>query len=110
MRAGRLNTPANLLELDAALASVQLDWLWCDIKTKESVDAPYPTGLRNPAKVTIRAWWDARIRQGLYLEADGRLFHIDSARDFTGQRAELAITATEFVGEVATALPACVPP
>lgn len=106
MRAGRLNTPANLLELDAALASVQLDWLWCDIKTKEFVDAPYPTGLRNPAKVTIRAWWDARIRQGLYLEADGRLFHIDSARDFTGQRAELAITATEFVGEVATALPA----
>lgn len=105
MRAGRLNTPANLLELDADLARVEIDWLWCGIQTKDAVDAPYPIGLRNPAKVTIRSWWDERLRQGRYLEADGRLFHIDSVRDFDGRRVEVAITATEFVGEAGLALP-----
>lgn len=110
MRAGRLNTPATLAELNADLVRVDIDWLWCGIQTKELTDSPFPNGLRNPAKVTIRTWWDERIRQGLYLEADGRLFHIDSARDFTGQRAELAITATEFVGEDAEYRPQDLPP
>lgn len=110
MRAGRLNTPATLLDLDASLQRVDIDWMFCEIKTKESVDAPFPTGLRNPAKVAIRAWWDVRLRQGRYLQAQERLFHIDSVRDFTGRRVELAITATEFVGEAATALPAEQPP
>lgn len=106
MRAGRLNTPAKLLVLDASLQRQELDWLWCGIQTKESAEPPYPSSLRNPAKVTIRAHWDERLRQGRYLEADERLFHIDSVRDFTGQRAEVAITATEFVGEQGIARPA----
>lgn len=110
MRTGRFDTPAKLLALDANLQSCQIDWLWCGIQTKEAGDVAYPTGLRNPAKVTIRTHWDDRLRQGRYLEADGRLFHIDSARDFTGKRAELAITATEFVGECGSAIHEGQPP
>lgn len=110
MRAGRLDTPATLLELDADLQRVEVDWLWCGIQTKESAEPPYPGGLRNPAKVTIRTWWDERLRQGRYLEADDRLFHIDSVRDFTGRRAEVALTATEFIGEAGVAMPDGLPP
>lgn len=101
MRAGNLDTPADLLTLDADLVACKLDWIWCGIQTKESAEPPFPSGLRSPAKIAIRAWWDERIQQGRYLLADGRLFHIDSARDFTGRRAELAITATELIGESA---------
>lgn len=99
MRAGRLNTPATLLELNADIQACELDWMWFGIDTKESAEPPFPTGLRNPAKVAIRAWWDERLRQGRYLRTEHRLFHIDSARDYRGDRAELAITATEFIGE-----------
>ena len=109
MRAGRLNTPATLLELGAELQCIEHDWLWCGIQTKESAEPPFPTGLHNPAKVSIRAWYDERLRQGRYLLADGRLFHIDSVRDYTGARAELAITATEFVGECGEAMPLGLP-
>lgn len=104
MRAGRLNTPATLLELNADIQACELDWLWCGIDTKESAEPPFPAGLRNPAKVAIRAWWDERLRQGRYLRTKHRLFHIDSARDYRGDRAELAITATEFIGEQAQLL------
>lgn len=106
MRAGRLKTPATLLELNADLQRVEIDWLWCGIQTKERAEPPFPSSLRSPVKVAIRAWFDGRVRQGRYLEADGRLFLIDSSRDFDSSRAELAITATEFVGECGTALPA----
>jgi len=105
MRAGRLNTPVTLLELNADIRACELDWLWCGIDTKETAEPSYPAGLRNPAKVAIRAWWDERLRQGRYLRTEHRLFHIDSARDYRGDRAELAITATEFVGEPAQLLP-----
>ncbi|MFF6557466.1 hypothetical protein ACET39_29695, partial [Pseudomonas aeruginosa] len=98
MRSGNLDTPADLLMLSADLLPFRLDWIWCGIQTKETAEPPFPSGLRSPAKIAIRAWWDARIQQGRYLSADGRLFHIDSARDFTGRRAELAITATELIG------------
>ncbi|MFU3269258.1 hypothetical protein ACM7LV_31365 [Pseudomonas aeruginosa] len=110
MRAGRLDTPADLLVLDEDLAPRCIDWIWCGIQTKENAEPPFPGGLRNPAKVEVRAWWDERIRQGRYLRADGRLFHIDSARDFTGRRAELEITATELIGEPATYRPDGAPP
>lgn len=98
MRAGRLNTPATLLSLSSELECQEIDWIWCGIQTKEATEPPYPSGLRNPAKVTIRAWWDERLRQGRYLRTGDRLFHIDSVRDFTGLQAEVAITATEFIG------------
>ncbi|WP_447590154.1 hypothetical protein [Aquipseudomonas campi] len=110
MRAGRLDTPCAIISLNADLCAEELDWVWCGIQTKESAEPPYPAGLRNPAKVAIRSWYDERIRQGRYLRAGCRLFHIDSARDFTGTKAELAITATEFVGECAEYLPAGQPP
>jgi hypothetical protein len=105
MRSGNLTTPAHILELDADLNAVTLDWVWCGIQTKEAGEVAYPNGLRNPAKVTIRAWYDVRLVPGRYLRADGRLMHIDSVRDFTGTRAEVAITATEFVGVSAAYTP-----
>ena len=74
MRSGNLNTPADLLELSPDLSACKLDWLWCAIQTKESAEPPFPSGLRSPAKIAIRAWWDSRLQQGRYLLADGRLF------------------------------------
>lgn len=106
MRAGRLNTPTDILILDADLGVQVLDWIWTNIAAKDSADAPAPTSLRSPAKVEVRAWWDDRLLQGRYLRAEGRLFHIDSVRDVTGQQAELTLTATELVGAVAEYRPA----
>lgn len=98
MRAGRLDTPVDLLELDACLRPRVLDWLWCAIQTKETAEPPAAQGLRAPAKVTVRAWWDERLRAGRYLRTEGRLLLIDDVRDFTGRRAEVAITCSELVG------------
>ena len=106
MRAGRLDTPADLIEMSPDLTVCKLDWLWCDIQTKDGGDVPAAGGLRNPAKVTIRAWWDARLLAGRYLVARDRLFLIDSARDFTGTQAEIVITATELVGQLGEYRPA----
>ncbi len=106
MRAGRLDTPAELLELQIDLVVRCLDWMWFGINSKETADAPAHTGLRAPAKVSVRAWWDARLRAGLYLRADSRLLLIDDVRDFTGLRAEVAITCSELVGQAAQYLPA----
>lgn len=110
MRAGRLNIPATLLSLTSELECQEIDWIWCGVQTKESTEPPYPSGLRNPAKVTIRAWCDDRLRQGRYLRAGDRLFHIDSVRDFTGRQAEVAITATEFIGDPCEVRSAGMPP
>jgi hypothetical protein len=98
MRSGRLETPATLLHLGQDLQACEIDWLWCGIQTKENAEPPPATGLRAPAKVTIRAWWDERIIRGRYLRAEDRLFLLDDVRDFTGKRQELAITASELVG------------
>lgn len=106
MRAGRLDTPAELLELQQDLTVRCLDWLWFSINSKESADVPAHTGLRSPAKVAVRGWWDERLRAGRYLRSDARLFLIDDVRDFTGQRAEVAITCSELVGQPAQYLPA----
>lgn len=110
MRSGRLDTPTSILVLGADLDVQVLDWIWCGIQTKETAEFPYPAGLRHPAKVGIRAWWDCRLLQGRYLRTDGRLFIMDSVRDFTGLRMEVAITATEFVGECGEYQPAGQPP
>lgn len=98
MRSGRLETPATLLQLGQDLQACEIDWLWCGIQTKENAEPPPATGLRAPAKVTIRAWWDERIIRGRYLRTEDRLFLLDDVRDFTGKRQELAITASELVG------------
>ncbi|GBL59192.1 hypothetical protein PCLA_13r0038 [Pseudomonas citronellolis] len=101
MRAGRLETPAELLVLGPDLQPQVLDWMWFGIRAKDSGEAPVAVGLRSPAKVEVRAWWDARLQQGRYLRAEGRLLHLDGVRDVTGQQAELVMTATELVGDQA---------
>ncbi|MBU1282876.1 MAG: hypothetical protein KJ989_15275 [Gammaproteobacteria bacterium] len=101
MRSGQLDTPADLLVMDANLQPVVLDWLWVGIRSKESADPPAASGLRAPAKVTVRSWWDERLRAGVYLRADGRLLLIDDVRDFDNQRAEVVITCSELVGQPA---------
>ncbi|OWP50266.1 hypothetical protein [Pseudomonas nitroreducens] len=105
MRTGRLDTPAELLVLGPELQPQVLDWMWFGIRAKEG-EAPVAIGLRSPAKVEVRGWWDARLQQGRYLRADGRLLHLDGVRDVTGQQAELVMTATELVGEAALYQPA----
>lgn len=98
MRAGRLETPAELLVLGHDLQPQVLDWMWFGIRAKDSGEAPVAAGLRSPAKVEVRAWWDGRLQQGRYLRAEGRLLHLDGVRDVTGQQAEVVMTATELVG------------
>lgn len=110
MRAGRLNTPTDILLLTAALGVDVLDWIWTNIAAKDSADAPPASGLRSPAKIEVRSWWDDRLLQGRYLRAEGRLFYLDSVRDVLGQQTELVMTATELVGEVAEFRSAGVPP
>lgn len=98
MRAGRLDTPADLLRLDADARPCVVDWLWVGIRAKDAGDVQAPSGLRNPGKVEVRAWWDECLQIGRYLRADRRLLLIDSVRDVTGDRAEAVITCTELVG------------
>lgn len=110
MRAGRLDTPADIVVMSADLCPVVLDWLWVEIVSKESVDPPAASGLRAPAKVTVRSWWDERLRAGVFLRADGRLLLIDDVRDFNNQRVEVVITCSELVGHAAEYRPQGAPP
>lgn len=102
MRAGRLNIPAELLEFGADLQPLVIDWLWFGIRAKDAGDVQAATGLRNHGKVEVRSWWDDRLLPGRYLRAEGRLLHLDSVRDVTGQQAELTISATELIGQPAS--------
>lgn len=99
MRLGELRHRAQLLELDADLCPVDLGQQWVGIIAKESAEPPMPSGLRSPARVDIRARYSARIVQGRYLRHGCRLFHITSARDPLGNKAELRVTADELIGE-----------
>lgn len=110
MRLGELRHRAALLELNAGLCPVDLGQLWVGIIAKESAEPPMPSGLRSPARVDIRARFSPRIVQGRYLRQGCRLFHITSARDPLGNRAELRITADEFIGVPAEYRPAERPP
>jgi hypothetical protein len=101
MRTGRLETPADLLVLGPDLQPQLLDWLWVGVRAKDAADAPAAVGLRSPAKIEVRSWWDDRLLQGRYLRAEGRLLCLDSVRDVIGQQTELVMTATELVGEPA---------
>ncbi|MEH6564639.1 MAG: hypothetical protein V7756_04860 [Halopseudomonas sp.] len=104
MRIGAIDTPADLLELSPDLQPVTIDWLWVGIRAKEGT-TPAPAGLRSSAQVTVRAWWDERLLQGRYLQADGRLLHIDNVRDLLGSQVEVQISATELVGAPAMYTP-----
>lgn len=99
MRLGELRHRARLFELNADLRPVDLGELWVGIHAKESADPPMAAGLRNPARIAIRARYSPKVTQGRYLRHGGRLFHITSARDPLGNRAELRITADELIGE-----------
>lgn len=105
MRSGRLETPAELLTLGPDLKANYLDWLWVGIRAKDAADAATPGGLRSPAKVEVRAWWDDRLLQGRYLRAGSRLLVLDGVRDVVGLQAEVVMTATELVGEGADYTP-----
>lgn len=102
MRTGRLETPADLLSLGPDLQPLLLDWLWVGLRAKDAGDVPAATGLRSPGKVEVRSWWDDRLLPGRYLRAGARLLYLDSVRDVIGAQAELTLTATELVGDVAT--------
>ncbi|WP_263147878.1 hypothetical protein [Pseudomonas sp. RIT-PI-AD] len=105
MRAGSLRHPAEILVMDADLQVLSLGVAYLSVLAKDSAEPPYPSGLRSPAKVACRGRYTDRIVQGRYLKVGPRLFHIDSARDALGTRADLAITATELIGEPARYLP-----
>lgn len=110
MQIGAIDRPADLLWLDPDLQPVCIDWLWVGVRAKESGDSPAPSGLRAPAKVTVKAWWDDRLVQGRYLRFDGRLLYIDDVRDPTGDRVEVVMTASELVGQPAEYRPAGLAP
>lgn len=99
MRLGELRHRARLFELNSDLRPVDLGELWVGIHAKESADPPMAAGLRNPARIAIRARYSPKVTQGKYLRHGCRLFHITSARDPLGNRAELRITADELIGE-----------
>lgn len=101
MRTGALDQPATLAELRPDLTANDMDWIWIGIRAKDD-SVPAPAGLKSPARITVRAWWDQRLMPGRYLRTEDRLLHIDSVRDVTGRRTEATISATELVGQPAT--------
>jgi hypothetical protein len=101
MRSGQLNTPATILVMDHNLQATEIDWLWVSLRSKDG-ELPAAAGLRSPARVTIRSWWDDRLQEGRYLRTeDGRLLVIESARDPVGQRADIVLTCSELTGQPA---------
>jgi head-tail adaptor len=105
MRAGALRHRAEVLSLSADLAAVSHGHRWVGVRTKESADPPASAGLRARSLVEVRARFSPELLAFRYLRHGSRLFHITSARDFKGVRAELVITCEELVGEVATYTP-----
>lgn len=110
MRAGRLRHRVSIIELNHQLAPVAIGSAWTSIVAKDSADAPAASGLRTGAKVTVRARFNSRLRQGVYLRHQNRLFHVTSSRDVMGTRSELVLTCDEFVGADAVYFPAGQPP
>lgn len=106
MRIGSIDIPADLLVLPAEGPGELVDWLWVGLRARDSGDVQAPLGLRSPAKVEGRAWWDNRLLQGRYLRTEDRLLLIDSVRDVVGGRVEVVMSCTELVGEPAEFRPA----
>lgn len=101
MEVGRLNKRATVLALSADVVPVEVGKVWLGIKAKEEADPGMPTGLRSPARVSIRGRYNPKLMQGRYLAYSGRLFFITSVRDPLGDKTEMRVTADEFVGEPA---------
>ncbi|WP_395501828.1 head-tail adaptor protein [Ectopseudomonas mendocina] len=99
MRAGELRHRADVLALDVDLSAKCLGKAWLGILAKESAEPSFPSGLRNPAKIDVRARYSSALAQGRYLRHGIRLFHITSVRDPLGNRAELRVTGEELVGQ-----------
>ena len=106
MRAGELRHRAEIVELNADLVPTVIGGAWVGVIAKEAADVPMPSGLRNPAKIDIRARFSSKITAGRYLRVGLRLLHITSARDPLGNKAELRISADELIGQPAQYLPA----
>lgn len=100
MRAGRLRHRLSMYEPTSGAAKY-IGEISADITASESAMPSAATGLRTGARVNIRTRYDARLKQGVILSADGRLFHAVSVRDPMGKRAELVTTCEEFSGKEA---------
>lgn len=101
MRAGKLDKRAEIIRLTAALTTESRGSRWVGIRAKDAIDVPAADGLRSMALVEIRARYSDEFSQGRYLASVGRLFHITSARDPLGNRAEMVISAHELIGQPA---------
>lgn len=53
MRAGRLNTPTDILILDADLGVQVLDWIWTNIAAKDSAVAEYRPAVGAPVACRV---------------------------------------------------------
>lgn len=102
MRAGQLRHRVRVLSLTQDMEVRAHGCRAMSIRTKDAGDVPAASGLRVPALVDVRARWSAELQQGRYLVHGARLLRITSARDFRGDRAELAMSCEEFVGIPAT--------
>lgn len=97
MRAGALKHRGDIYRLPSDLVAVKIGSVRMAVVAKEG-DAPDAASLRNPSKISIKTRYSAKLQQGTYLRVRERLFFVDSARDVIGNKQELAVTATEFVG------------
>lgn len=105
MRAGRLRDKARIVTLDHNLSQVCCGAIWCGITASESALAPMPAGLRAGVKVVVRARFNQKLQQGVYLMTKDRILHVTSVRDATGKRAELTASCDEFIGQAAIYTP-----
>lgn len=105
MRAGELRHRAEIVELNPNLVPTVVGGAWVGVIAKEAADVPMPSGLRNPAKIDIRARFSSKITAGRYLRVGQRLLHITSVRDPLGNKAELRISADELIGQAAVLVP-----
>lgn len=105
MRAGELRHRAEIVELNADLLPNVIGSAWVGVIAKEAADVPMPSGLRNPAKIDVRARYTSKLTGGRYLRLGQRLLHITSVRDPLGNKAELRISADELIGLPSQLLP-----
>ena len=106
MRLGALDQRVELLSLGADLSVTSHGSRWVGIRSKAAGDVPAAVGLRTRAMIEVRARYSAELIPGRYLRQSGRLFHITSARDPLGSKAELVLSCDEFVGDVGEYRPA----